>query len=66
MKTKIFVSTIHNGWEELEIPDFYKRYSYEALISVIHKFIDRKAYKGLLITENPNPFSVEFPKQLSA
>ena len=56
MKTKIFASGRGKGWEELRIPEFYHRYSYDALICVIHKFIDRKQYKGLLITENPDPF----------
>jgi hypothetical protein len=56
MKTKIFVSKNGKGWKELRIPEFYHRYTYDALLCVIYKFIDRKQYKGLLITENPNPF----------
>lgn len=58
MKTKIFVSKNGKGWKELRIPEFYHRYAYDALLCVIHKFIDRKQYKGLLITENPNPFEM--------
>lgn len=66
MKPRIFVSTKSRGWEEIQIPDFYKRYTYEALVSIVHKFIDRKAYKGLLITENPDPFREQLPCRLRA
>lgn len=59
MKTKIFVSKNGKGWKELQIPEFYHRYTYDALLCVIYKFINRKQYKGLLITENPNPFQNE-------
>lgn len=69
MKTKIFVSKKGKGWEEVKIPKFYHRYSYDALLSVIHKFVDRKLYRGVLITENPEPFEKRVngaPERLSA
>lgn len=61
MKTKIFISKPDEGWKEVRIPDNFRRYSYDALISVMHKFIDLSQYKGILITENPEPL-----KSLSA
>jgi hypothetical protein len=61
METKIFISKANEGWKEVAIPDNFRRYSYDALISVLHKFIDLSAYKGVLITENPDPM-----EQLSA
>lgn len=55
MKTRIFISKKNKGWEEVSIPKKFTRYSYDALLSVIHKFVDLSNYKGILITENPNP-----------
>lgn len=54
--TKIFISKQSKGWEEVEIPEFYKRYSHDALVTVVHKFLDTKICKGILFTENPHPF----------
>lgn len=53
MTAKIFISKAGEGWEELCIPENYKRYSYEALIKVLHKFLDLSQHKGVLVTENP-------------
>lgn len=55
MNPKIFVSKPDTGWQEIEIPENFRRYSYDALVRVVHKFLDCNAHKGLLITENPNP-----------
>lgn len=59
MKPRIYISSFNKGWQELEIPEKYSRYSYEALVKVAHRFIDRNTCKGLLITENPDPFEEE-------
>ena len=68
MKTKIYISQKNEGWKEVVIPQNFKRYSYDALISVMHKFIDLSQYKGFLVTENPEPWirSPQVPKYLSA
>lgn len=55
MKTRIFISKANRGWEEVQVPERFNRYSYDALISIMHQFIDINQYKGVLITENPNP-----------
>lgn len=57
MKTKIFISKQDEGWSELSIPDEFKKYSYEKLVKFTHRLLQRSKYKGLLITENPSPFS---------
>jgi hypothetical protein len=57
MKTKIFISKQDEGWSELSIPDEFKKYSYEKLVKFTHRLLQRNKYKGLLITENPSPFS---------
>jgi hypothetical protein len=56
---KIFISIKNKGWSEIAIPKNYQRYSHDALVSVLHKFIDTKKYKGILITENPEPKVIE-------
>jgi hypothetical protein len=56
MNPKIFISKANRGWQELEIPEHYRRYSHDALVRVVHRIIDRKDCKGLLISENPHPF----------
>lgn len=56
MRTKIFISNKGTGWKEIEIPEYYKKYSHDALVAVVHKFISNNSYKGILITENPKPF----------
>lgn len=52
--TRIFISKTANGWQEVKVPDFYQRYSHDALLSVVHQFIGRRKYKGILFTENPD------------
>jgi len=59
MKVKIFVSRPNEGWSEIDIPESYQRYSYERVVKQIHCLLERHRYKGLLITENPSPFSAE-------
>jgi hypothetical protein len=54
--TKIYISKQSTGWEEVEIPEFYKRYSHDALITVAHQFLNTQTCKGILFTENPKPF----------
>lgn len=58
MKVKIFVSKPEGGWNEIEIPENYKNYSYQALVCVAHRFVKGCAYRSMLITENPEPFSI--------
>jgi hypothetical protein len=53
MNIRIFISKPDTGWEEIEIPEFFRRYSHDALIKVAHKFLGNYTYKGILITENP-------------
>ncbi len=54
MATRIYISKTGKGWEEAFIPDNYKHYSYEALVSMRHEFLDPTKYKGILVTENPD------------
>jgi hypothetical protein len=56
METRIFISETNKGWEKFDLPENFKRYSHDALVSVVHKFLNVSKYKGVLITENPNPF----------
>lgn len=57
MNTKIFISKQNEGWSELSIPEEFKQYPYEKLVKFTHRLLQRNKYKGLLITENPSPFS---------
>jgi hypothetical protein len=66
MNTRIYISDSCKGWEEVKIPEEYRRYSHEALVKVVHRFIDRNTCKGLLITENPDPFRKEKSERMSA
>jgi hypothetical protein len=56
MKTKVYISRPNKGWSEVDIPGEFQQFSYEKLVNRIHAFLNRKNYKGLLITENPAPF----------
>ncbi len=56
MRTKVYISRPGMGWKEVEVPEKYKYHSYEAVIKVVHQFVDVESCKGILITENPNPF----------
>lgn len=55
MNTRIYISKKDEGWKEVSIPENFRRYSYDALISVMHRFIDLSKHKGVLVTENPKP-----------
>jgi hypothetical protein len=57
MKTKIFVSRRNEGWSEVEIPEEFQQYPYDKLVKNVHKLVEEKPFKGLLITQNPFPFS---------
>ncbi|MBN2523327.1 MAG: hypothetical protein JXB24_08615 [Bacteroidales bacterium] len=57
MRTKVFISKQNEGWSEFRIPEEFEQYSYEKLVKTIHRLVQRNKYKGLLITENPSPFS---------
>lgn len=59
MKTKVFISRPDEGWSELEIPQEYRKLSYEKMVSRIHVYLKKYPYKGLLITENPSPFRMK-------
>lgn len=54
---KVFISRHKKGWAEVDLPPEMKTYSYERLLAEIHSLIHCSDYKGLLITENPHPFS---------
>ena len=56
MKTKIYTSNPREGWKEVQIPEKYRLYSYEALVKVVHRFVNVESCRGILITETPNPF----------
>ena len=56
MKTKVYISKPNRGWSEFHIPGEYQHLSYEKLVNRIHTLICRSNYKGLLITQNPEPF----------
>jgi len=57
MKAKVFISKPNEGWSELSVPKEFEKYSYEKLVKFTHRILQRNKYKGLLITENPSPFS---------
>jgi hypothetical protein len=54
--TRVFISKPDEGWSEVEIPDEFNKFPYEKLVSIMHKLVQKRTYKGLLITENPMPF----------
>jgi hypothetical protein len=56
MKARVFISKPDEGWSEIGIPEEFSRYSYDKLVSEVHKVLQHTVYKGLLITENPTPF----------
>ena len=56
MKTHVYVSHSNKGWHELSIPHEFQKFSYEKLVNRIHTLLERRDYKGLLITQNPAPF----------
>jgi hypothetical protein len=56
MKARVFISKPDEGWSELGIPEEFSRYSYDKLVSEVHKLLQHTVYKGLLITENPMPY----------
>ncbi|MBN1599829.1 MAG: hypothetical protein JW894_16155 [Bacteroidales bacterium] len=55
-KIKVFVSKQNEGWSELNIPKEFRYFSYDKMVRNIHKIVERNDYKGLLITQNPEPF----------
>ncbi len=57
MKAKVFISKQNEGWSEVRIPEEFEKYPYEKLVNITHRLLQRNKYKGLLITENPSPFS---------
>jgi hypothetical protein len=56
MKTQVFISKQNEGWSQLDIPGEFEKLSYDKFVNRIHTFLKRNAYKGLLITQNPEPF----------
>ena len=56
MKTQVYISKQDKGWSKFEIPMEFQKLSYEKLVNRIHKLLNRSNYKGLLITQNPEPF----------
>jgi hypothetical protein len=57
MKTKIFISRVNEGWTEVQVPKEFEQYPYEKLVRIAHRLLREETYKGLLITQNPAPFS---------
>jgi hypothetical protein len=58
MKTRVFISRPNEGWSEIEIPEEFRKYPYDKLVRRIHFLLKDVYYKGLLITQNPLPFSM--------
>ena len=56
MKTKVFISKANQGWSELEVPEEFKKLSYEKMVGCVYAYLKQYPYKGLLITQNPSPF----------
>lgn len=59
MKTRVYVSETNGGWTEVILPREFQQFNYDKLVNRIYSFLNRKNYKGLLITENPSPFRQE-------
>lgn len=59
MKTRVYVSETNGGWTEVILPREFQQFNYDKLVNRIYSFLNRKNYKGLLITENPSPFQSE-------
>jgi len=57
MKTKVFISKPHEGWSEVNIPEEFRKCSYEKIVRIAHQLVHKSMYKGLLITQNPSPFA---------
>jgi hypothetical protein len=66
MKPRVFISKPDEGWSEFEIPEEFRKYTYDKLVVKVHNLLHETAYKGLLITENPMPFFLVEPPLLSA
>ncbi|MBN1952372.1 MAG: hypothetical protein JW801_14320 [Bacteroidales bacterium] len=56
MKTQVYISRQDKGWTKFDIPSEFQKLSYEKLVNRIHTLLSRGSYKGLLITQNPEPF----------
>jgi hypothetical protein len=57
MKTKVFISKSNEGWREISIPEEFQHYNYDKLVNKVYKLMRTHSFKGILITENPLPFS---------
>jgi len=57
MKAKVFISRSNEGWREISIPEEFQNYSYDKLVNKVYNLIKPCTYKGILITQNPLPFS---------
>jgi len=57
MKAKVFISKSNEGWREITIPEEFHKYSYDKLVNKVYNLLRPHSYKGILITENPLPFS---------
>lgn len=55
-RIKVFVSRQNEGWTEVCIPKNFSDNSYEYIVKHIGCIVTETPYKGLLITENPDPF----------
>jgi hypothetical protein len=57
MKAKVFISRSNEGWREISIPKEFQHYNYDKLVNKVYKLLKPHSFKGILITENPLPFS---------
>ena len=54
---RAYISETGKGWFELEIPIELKNKTLEEVGNWAHQFISKNRFKGMLVTENPRPFS---------
>lgn len=57
MTAKVFISRSNEGWKEISIPKEFQHYNYDKLVNKVYNLLKPHSYKGILITENPQPFS---------
>jgi hypothetical protein len=56
MKWKVFISEKGKGWFEIDVPYELQASSYEKIGSWAYNYTRAHQYKGMLISENPEPY----------
>jgi hypothetical protein len=54
---RVYISEQGKGWFELEIPMELKNKTFEEIGNWAYQIISIHKFKGMLVTENPRPFS---------